>query len=113
MDLETIATYGTAQMQLHTLAHVLAYLHACANMCPITSDGTLVGLNLLHMRVTQRAAHACYTKGCTHTYAARVDTYIGTYTYDTGVSPTCSRQSLKSIVSQGAYSSDIISGYSE
>ena len=72
LDLETIATYGTAQMQLHTRAHVLACPHACANMCPITSDGTLVSLNLLHMRVTQRAAHTrmqlewIHTLVCTH-----------------------------------------------
>ena len=95
--------YGITQMQLHTHACVLASPHAHANMCPVTSDGTLMSLTV----------HACYMKGCTHVYAARVDTYIGTYVYATRMSPMCIRQSLRRIVSQGAYSSDIISSYSQ
>ena len=74
---------------------------------------TCVPLRVMEHSWVSLTAHACYTKGCTHAYAAQVDTYIGTYTYDTGVSPMCSRQGLKSIVLQGVYSSDIISGYSE
>ena len=58
-------------------------------------------------------AHMCYTKGYAQVYAARVDTYVCMYTYATDVSPTWSRQSLKRIALQGAYSSDIIRGYSE
>ena len=65
-----------------------------------------------HSRVSL-TAHVCYTKGCTQVYAAWVDTYVGMYTYATGVSPTCSRQNLKRIVLQGTYSSDIISSYLE
>ena len=61
-----------------------------------------------HLRVSL-TVHACHTKGCTHMCGARVDTY----TYETNVSLTCSRQNLKRIVSQGAYLSDIVSGYSE
>ena len=105
--------YSTAQMQLHTRSRVLACLHTCANMCPVTRDGTLMSLTI----------HVCYTNGCTHAYAAQVDTYVGTYTCATRVSPTCSKQSLRridvcslhnnTISAQSAYSSDIISGYSE
>ena len=92
-------------MQLHTLAYVLACPHTCANMCPITSEGTLTSLTYC-THVLHKGLHTCICSlsGYIH---------IGTYTYDIGVSPTCSRQSLKSIVLQGAYSSDIISGYYE
>ena len=70
---------------------------------------TCVPLGVMEYSLVSVTMHTGYTKGCTHTYAARVDTY----TYATCVSPACSRQSLRRIVSQGAYSSDIISGYSE
>ena len=64
---------------------------------------TCIPLRMMgHLRVSL-TVHACYMKGCTHACGARVDTY----TYATRVSPTCSRQSLRRIVSQGAYSSDI------
>ena len=93
--------YSTAQMQLHTRAHVLACPHACANMCLVTSDGTLVSLTyctcMLH-----KGLHICVW--CLNGYI-RTCVILA--------SPTCSRQSLRRIVSQGAYSSDIISGYSE
>ena len=62
--------YGTTQMQLHTHAHVLAYPHTCANMCPVTSDGTLASLTYC-TGITRRAAHTCmllkwiHTKVCT------------------------------------------------
>ena len=36
-------TYGTTQIQLHTRT-CTGLSHACANMCPVTSDGTLVSL---------------------------------------------------------------------
>ena len=64
----SVATYGTAQMQLHTRARVVACPHAYANMCPITSHGTLVSLNLLHMRVTQRAVHTRMQIEWIHTF---------------------------------------------
>ena len=83
-----------------THVHVYWLVHTCVQTC--------VPLWVMeHLRVSFNV-HVCYTKGCTHIYAARVDTY----TYATHVLPTCSRQSLRKIVSQGTYSSDIISGYS-
>ena len=74
---------------------------------------TYVLLQVMEHSQVSLTVQVCYTKGCTHAYAAQVDTYVGTYTYATRVSPTCSRQSLRRIFSQGAYSSDIISSYSE
>ena len=74
---------------------------------------TCVPLRVMEHSRVSLTVDACYTKGCTHAYATRVDTYIGTYTYATRVLPTCSRQGFRRIVSQGAYSSDIISGYSK
>ena len=118
--------YSTAQMQFHTRACVLACPHTCANMCPVTSDGTLTSLtyctHVLHEGLHTRV---CYSSG-----------YTGTYTYATRVSPMCSRQSLRRIIWNDLatvnvkmwnpvlllrrkalafilYSSDIISGYSE
>ena len=79
---------------------MLACPHACANC---------VLLRVLEHSWVSLIVHACYTKGCTHACGAQVDTY----TYDTHVSPTWSRQSLRRIVSQNTYSSDIVSDYSE
>ena len=73
---------------------------------------TCVPLRVMEHSRVSLTVHTCYMKGCTHVYAAQVDTYIGTYTYATHVSPMCCRQSLR-IASQGAYSSDNINGYSE
>ena len=69
---------------IYTHVHTLACPHVCTNMCPVTSDGTLT-------------VPTCYAKGCTHANAARVDIYVGTYTYATRVSATCSIQSLRRI----------------
>ena len=60
-------SYGTAQIQLHTCAHILVCLHMCINMLPITCDGVLVSLITVHM---------CYTRGCTHACVTRVDTNL-------------------------------------
>ena len=74
---------------------------------------TCVPLRVMEQSWVSLTAHVYYTKGWTHAYVAWVDTYIGMYIYATGVSPTCSRQSLRKIVLQGTYSSVIIRGYSE
>ena len=69
---------------IYTQVHAVACPHVCTNMCPVTSDGTLT-------------VSVCYAKGCTHANVAQVGTYVSMYMYATGVSPTCSRQSLKRI----------------
>ena len=68
-----VATVRTTQMQLHTHAHVLAYPHACANMCPVTSDRTLVSLTyctqVLHEGLHTRV---CCSSGYIQVYYSRV-----------------------------------------
>ena len=93
--------YGTTQMQLHTRMRVLDCPHACASMCPVMSDGTLASLTYC----------TCVLHEGLHTHTRVALEWIHTHMI-LAVSPTCSRQSLRRIVSQGAYSSDIISGYS-
>ena len=83
---------------------VRTHVQTCVNMCPVMSNGTLASLTYC-TSVLHEGLYTCY--------AAPVDTYVGTYTYATCVSPTCSRESLRRIFSQGAYSLDIISSYSE
>ena len=46
-------------MQLHTCMCVLTCPHACANMCPVTSDGTLASLTYLHACYTKDYIYAC------------------------------------------------------
>ena len=109
-----VATFG-----IHTCELIMQYISVVPLKCNFTHVHvywlvhmhvqTCVPLQMMeHLRVSL-TVHKCYTKGCTHTYATRVDAYA----YATRMSPMCSRQSLTRIVSQGTYSSDIISGYSE
>ena len=67
-----VAMVRTTPMQLHTRAYVLAYSHACANMCPVMSDGTLASLTYctqvlhegLHTRVGCSSGYiqVCYSR---------------------------------------------------
>ena len=85
-------------------AHVYWLVRTHVSMCSVTSDGTLASLTYcIHV----------LKKGCTHTYTPQVDTYVGTYTYATCVSPIHVVDNLKRIVSHDAYASDIISDYFE
>ena len=52
------ASYGTAQMQLHTHAHVLVSLHVCVNLLPITCDGVLASLTSC-THVLHEGLHTC------------------------------------------------------
>ena len=60
----TVCTYSTAQMQLHTCAHVLVCLHACVNMLPVMCYGVLASLayctRMLHEGLR---THMCYLSG--------------------------------------------------
>ena len=89
------------------------FTHARVYWLVCTHVQTCVLLWVMEHSQVSLTVQVCYTKGCTHMYAAQVDTYVGTYMYATRVSPTCSRQSLRRIFTQGTYSSDIISSYSE
>ena len=61
--------YGTAQMQFHTCVHVLACLHACANMYPVTSDETLASLTCCtHMLHKGLHTRVCCSSGYIHRY---------------------------------------------
>ena len=101
------------KLQLHTVLLKCNFTHVHMYWLVRMHEQICIQLRVMEHSRVSLTAHACYMKGCTQAYAARVDTYVGMYTYATGVSPMCSKQSLKRIVSQGAYSSDIISGYSE
>ena len=88
-------------MQLHTHTHVYWLVHTRVQTCVL--------LRVMEYSRVSHTVHWCYTKGYTHACGARVDTCM----YETLVLPTCSNQSLRRIVSQGAYSSDIVSNYYE
>ena len=89
------------------------FTHAPVYWIVCTCVQTCVPLQVMEQSRVSLTVHTCHTKGCTHAYAARVDVYVGMYTYATHMSPMCSRQSLRRIISQGTYSTDNISGYSE
>ena len=89
------------------------FTHAYVYWLVRTCVQTCVPLRVMEHSRVALTVHACYTKGCKHVDAAWVDTCIGMYTYVTRMLPMCSRKSVRRIVSQSTYSSDIISGYSE
>ena len=67
-------------MQLHTCTHVLICLHACVNMCLITSDGEVfVSLtycaSMLHEEL-HTYTHTCYLSGYIHTCANPTCMYV-------------------------------------
>ena len=61
--------------------HVRVYWLVCMRV------QTCVPLRVIEHLRASLTAHTCYTKGCTHVYAAQVYIYIGTYTYATGILP--------------------------
>ena len=64
-------SYGTAQMQLHTCAHVLVCLHMCVKMLPITCDGVLVSLTYC-THVLHKGLHTCMCYSSGYKLATRV-----------------------------------------
>ena len=76
------------------------FTHMCVQTCAL--------LRVMEHSSVSLTVYSCYTKGCTHVYTARVDTYIDMYTYAFHMLPTYSIHSLTKIVSQGTYSHDQI-----
>ena len=79
------------------------FTHAHVYWLVGTRVQTCVPLRVMEHSLVSLTVDLCSTKDFTHVYAALVHTYVGTYTYATHVLPTCSRQSLRRIVSQDAY----------
>ena len=74
-----LASVNSIQTHIWYRSNATSHTHVYWLVC--THVQTCVPFWVMEHSQVSLIMHVCYMKGCTHVYAARVDTYVGMYTY--------------------------------